>query len=444
MTRAEREPRDGPSVTRTALRRFVALSLVTLLGLTVGAVVVGHRIAEDWAIDDARLRDATVASAVAGPLVDDRVRAGEPVALARLDSILRDTMAHGSIEHVKLWTEEGLVLWSDEEAVRGRRFELEDKVRALFRTQGVTAEVSTLDKAENTAERDEGELLEAYAGVIDGSGRPLVVEVSLSTAQMRAEQRTILVALLSLAAGVLIAYQLAILPLAVGLARRVERGQERHAQLLRRSLLATHRERLRIAHDLHDGVVQDLAGLAYAMPLVAEQLPSTPEASLARQTVADASVMLAHDVEALRSLLVDIHPPDLEGSGLAAAVRELAARVELSGTTVHLDVPESPDWSLGTSRLVYRTIQEGLRNVVTHSGASRVAVHVRRQGADVHVEVSDDGRGVDEGAEPQPGHLGLQLLRENLEDFGGGLTLRTADAGGTTLAAVIPADVVDG
>ena len=188
-------------------------------------------------------------------------------------------------------------------------------MRALFRTQGVTAEVSTLDKAENTAERDEGELLEAYAGVIDGSGRPLVVEVSLSTAQMRAEQRTILVALLSLAAGVLIAYQLAILPLAVGLARRVERGQERHAQLLRRSLLATHRERLRIAHDLHDGLVQDLAGLAYAMPLVAKQLPSTPEASLARQTVADASEMLAHDVEFLRSLLVDIHPPDLEGSG---------------------------------------------------------------------------------------------------------------------------------
>ena len=444
MTRAEREPRNGPSVTRTALRRFVALSVVTLLGLTVGAVVVGNRIAEDWAIEDARLRDATVAGAVAGPLVDERVRAGEPEALARLDGIMRDAMAAGAIQHMKLWTEEGLVLWSDEDAVRGRRFELADDVRALFRTGGVTAEVSTLDKADNVAERGEGELLEAYAGVVDASGRPLVVEVYLSTASMRAEQRTILVALLSLAAGVLVVYQLAILPLAVGLARRVESGQERHTQLLRRSLLATHRERLRIAHDLHDGVVQDLAGLTYAMPLVAEQLPDTPEASLARQTVADASVMLAHDVEALRSMLVDIHPPDLEGSGLAAAVRELGPRVESSGATVDLDVPESPDWSLGTSRLVYRTIQEGLRNVVTHSGASRVAVHVRRQGADVHVEVSDDGRGVDEGAEPQPGHLGLQLLRENLEDFGGGLTLRTTDAGGTSLAAVIPADIIDG
>ena len=232
-------------------------------------------------------------------------------------------------------------------------------MRDLFGTGGVTAGVSTLGKAANTAERDEGELLEVYAGVVDGSGRPLVVEAYVSTAQMRAEQRTILLALLSVAVGVLIAYQLAILPLAVGLARRVERGQEQHAQVLRRSLLATHRERLRIAHDLHDGVVQDLAGLTYAMPLVAQQLPSTPEASLARQTVADASVMLAHDVEALRSMLVDIHPPDLEGGGLAAAVRDLAERVESSGTTVQLDVPEAPDWALGTSRLVYRTLQEG-------------------------------------------------------------------------------------
>ena len=244
---------------------------------------------------------------------------GELGPLARLDGTLRDAMAEGSIRHVKLWTEEGLVIWSDEEAVTGRRFELEDNVRDLFGTGGITAEVSSLDKAENVAERGEGELLEVYAGVADGAGEPLVVEAYLSTAQMRAQQRTILVALLTLAVGVLVAYQLAVVPLAVGLARRVERGQEQNAAVLRRSLLAIHRERLRIAHDLHDGVVQDLAGLAYAMPLVADQLPSTPEASLARQTVADATVMLAHDVEALRSLLVDIHPPDLEGRGLTAA-----------------------------------------------------------------------------------------------------------------------------
>ena len=448
MSRADdlpRDPsRDSPSVTRTALRRFVGLSVVALLVVAVVAAVMGQRIAEGWALDDARLRGATVAQTIAGPLVDDSVRAGDAAAIARLDGILHDTMRKGSIKHVKLWTQQGLVIWSDETAVIGQRFPLDEDVEKIFDTHGVTAQVSALDKAENVAERNEGELLEVYAGVTDGAGEPLVVEASLSTAHMRAHQRTILIALLTLAVGVLVVYQLAVVPLAVSLARRVEREQEQHALLLRRSLLATHRERLRIAHDLHDGVVQDLAGLTYAMPLVAEQLPSTPEASLARQTVADATVMLAQDVEALRSLLVDIHPPDLAGPGLAVAAHDLAARAESTGTSVSVDVPEAPDWSLGTSRLVYRILQEGLRNVVAHSGASLATVTARREGPEVHVEVTDDGRGIASTTEAKRGHLGLQLLREHLEDFGGRLTLLPGRGGGTTLFAALPADIVEG
>ena len=450
MSRAERRPRDrarrGASVTRTALLRFVGLSVVTLFVVAVGAVVVGHKIAEGWALEDARLRGATVADAVAGPLVDERVTAGDSAAISQLDGILHDAMSEGEISHVKLWSRQGVVIWSDESAVIGHTYPLDADVERMFDTQGVTAQVSTLDKAEDAPERGEGdgELLEVYAGVEDGAGDPLVVEAYLPTTQMRAQQRTILVAMLSLAVGVLVVYQLAVVPLAVSLARRVERGQEQNARVLRRSLLATHRERLRIAHDLHDGVVQDLAGLTYAMPLVADQLPSTPEASLARQTVADATVMLAHDVEALRSLIVDIHPPDLEGAGLAEAARDLAARAQANGIAVRLDVPEAPDWSLGTSRLVYRTVQEALRNVVAHSGASHAAVTVGRQGAEVYVEVSDDGRGFDATAEPQRGHLGLQLLRENLEDFGGRLAWQTAVTGGTVLSARLPSDVAFG
>ncbi|MFL6151304.1 MAG: sensor histidine kinase, partial [Ornithinibacter sp.] len=385
----------------------MALSVATLLLLTVGAVVVGERIAKQWAIDDARLRGAAVANVIAGSLVDAKVRAGNHAAIGRLGTVLRDAMAHGGIEHVKLWTPEGSVLWSDEDTVVGKHYPLDPSVQRLFGTDGVTAELSPLNRAEDVAERGEGELLEVYAGTADAAGAPLVVEAYLTTQQLRAQQRTLLVTLLALAVGMLILYFLVVVPLAVGLARRVERGQEHYAQVLRRSLLATHRERLRIAHDLHDGVVQDLAGLRYAMPLVANQLPPTPNASLARDTVADAYAMLGRDIEALRSLIVDIHPPDLEGPGLAEAAQDLTTRVESVGTTVDVDVPTEPDWSVGTSRLAYRVLQEGLRNVVTHSGASRATITVRREGDEVHVEVSDDGRGLEGGAEPEPGHVGL-------------------------------------
>ncbi|HET7822352.1 MAG TPA: hypothetical protein VFL10_12585, partial [Ornithinibacter sp.] len=228
MSRAERGPSDpatrSPSVLRIALLRFVGLSVVALVVVAIGAVVVGQRIAEGWALDDARLRGATVAQAVAGPLVDESVRAGDAAAIARLDGILHDTMAKGSIKHVKLWTQRGVVIWSDETEVIGQRFPLDADVQEIFDTHGVTAEVSSLDKAENVAERGEGELLEVYAGVADGAGEPLVVEAYLPTVQMRTQQRTILWALLTLAVGVLVVYQLAVVPLAVSLARRVERG----------------------------------------------------------------------------------------------------------------------------------------------------------------------------------------------------------------------------
>ena len=432
------------AATRTALVRFVALSVLTLLLLAVGAVVVGERIAKQWAIDDARLRGAAVANVISGSLVDQRVRDGNEEALDRLGTVLRNAMAHGAIEHVKLWTPDGRILWSDNDVEVGQRFPLDPGVERLFGTDDVTAELSTLDNAQNTIERREGELLEVYAGTADAAGAPLVVEAYLTTDELREHQRTLLVTLLALAVGMLIAYFLVVVPLAVNLARGVERGQERYAQVLRRSLLATHRERLRIAHDLHDGVVQDLAGLRYAMPLVADQLPTTPDASLARETVADAYAMLGGDIQALRSLIMDIHPPDLEGPGLEEAARDLTTRVESAGIAVDLDVPTAPEWSLGTSRLIYRVLQEGLRNVVAHSGATRAAVAVRRQGADVHVQVSDDGRGPDANAEPEPGHVGLQLLREILSDFGGSLTLQPGRAGGAMLAATVPVDVFDG
>jgi len=90
-----------------------------------------------------------------------------------------------------------------------------------------------------------------------------------------------------------------------------------------------------------------------------------------RETVADAYAMLGRDIESLRSLIMDIQPPDLAGPGLAEAARDLTTRVESAGTVVDLDVPTDPPWSEATSRLVYRVLQEGLRNVAKHARATR-------------------------------------------------------------------------
>ena len=418
---------------------------MTLLVLVAASVVIGSKIAKDSALQEARLRGATIADTVAAPLVDSGVRRGDSDSTANLDRVMRARMADGDLTRVKLWSRDGTVLWSDDSVLVGRRFVLEPDVRELFGTRRATAELSDLSKAENVEERDQGELLEVYAGTRDADAEPLVFEAYLSTTRMRSDQRRIVLDILPLAIGGLLLFQLTVLPLAVSLARRVQDGESERVRIMRQALLMATQERRRIADDLHDGVIQDLAGLSYAMPEVQKHLPQTAEAAGAREAVARTTEVLRRDVAALRSMLVDIYPPDLQGAGFESAVRDLARQAMDAGVEVELQLPEERyAESLDASRLAYRVVREGLRNVVKHAGPARAVVVVEHLDGWVHVQVRDDGVGIPEPVKPHQGHLGLVLLRDTLHDFGGALDVRRSPTGGTVLEATFPADLGDG
>ncbi|MBD3782558.1 MAG: hypothetical protein IE926_06305 [Micrococcales bacterium] len=441
MTPPDPGPDQGRVIVRGAVRRFVLLSVATLAVLALGTVLVCSRIAQDSALSEAKLRGATLAGTVAAPLVDQRVREQDAVAMARLSAVLERSMDVGSIAHIKLWTPEGRILWSDERELVGQTFELEEPVDGLFANQGTVAELSHLEKDENATERSEIELLEVYTGTRDADGQALVFETYYTTDEMRGRERAILGAILPVGLGGLLLFQAAVMPLAVSLARRVERGELQRNRLLRQTVLTQHRERLRIARDLHDGVVQDLAGLRYALPVVAAQLPGTPEAGAARETVEQARDILARDVEALRSLLVDIHPPGLVGAAFRDAVGDLAERTRRAGPDVRVELPDVVDWTVDVSRVAYRVVQEALRNVVEHAEATSVVVAVERREDVLVVSVGDDGRGLPPGTAVE-GHIGLRLLGDHLEDLGGSLEVAPRPGGGTLLTATIPVDLL--
>ena len=417
---------------------------MTLVVLVVASIVIGSKIAKDSALQEARLRGATIADSVAAPLVGRGVRRGDTASIENLDRAMRARMADGGLTRVKLWSRDGTVLWSDDEALVGRTFPLEQDVKELFGTRRATAELSDLSKAENVGERGQDELLEVYAGTRDADAEPLVFEAYLSTARMRSDQRRIVLDILPLAIGGLLLFQLTVLPLAVSLARRVQDGESERVRIMRQALLTATQERRRIADDLHDGVIQDLAGLSYAMPEVHKHLPETVEAAGAREAVRRTTEVLRRDVAALRSMLVDIYPPDLEGAGLESAVRDLVRQAGDAGVEVEVHVPGEYAESLDASRLAYRIVREGLRNVVKHAGPARAGVLIQARDGWVHVQVRDDGVGIPEPLAPQEGHLGLVLLRDTLHDFGGTLAVRRATSGGTVLEASFPADLTDG
>jgi len=432
----------GRSVVRQAVLRFTCWSVVALMLLAVGTILVSRHIAHDEAIRDARLRGAAIAHGVAAPLVDSGVRAGSPPALVRLGIVLENRMRDGSVDHIRLWSRDGHVIWSDEEEIVGRRFAMPDKVTALFGTDHTVTELSGLNDAGNALQPGDGPLLEVFVGAHDAEGVPLVLEAYMSPQLLEEDQSAIFAELLPLALGSLLAFQLTMLPLAISLARRVERSQAERTDILRRALMSSDLERRRIAQDLHDGIIQDLAGLSYALPTVAGNLPLEPSADRARAAAHQMSVILERDLSALRTLLTDIYPPDLGGDGLAAALNELATGAAESQLTVRVEMAPGLEVPVEAATLVYRIVREGLRNVIRHADAAVAHVIVRRQGDDVMVHVSDDGRGLVDFGVGARGHLGVKLLADTVGDVGGRLDLRSGQAGGAILEASFPSSML--
>jgi signal transduction histidine kinase len=438
---------DSPTtspVVRSAVVRFTVWSLVMLLVLTAGAVLVANQIAKRQALADARAQASAIANKLAAPLVNRDVRERGLPAADRLNTVMMTRMADGSVRHVKLWDEDGRVIWSDEQDLVGQKFPMEEDVTELFNTKAATAELSDLSKEENQFEQSEGELLEVYAGTFDADGEPLVFEAYLTTEQMRSAAQTILVNLVPLILGTLALFMLAVLPLAMSLARRVERAQLDRSKMMRHALLASDLERRRIAQDLHDGVIQDLAGLGYVLPTAQREIHEGGNLALARTTLDRATGMLQQDVVRLRSLLTDLYPPDLQGQGLVSAVGDLVQTMTSdAGLDATVRIDPALDVPVDAGRLAYRVVREGLRNVVKHADANSVVVEVRREADDVLVRVADDGRGPVSAPGVTPrGHLGLRLLKDTLSDFGGRLDLEPEPRQGTALLARFPVTLI--
>jgi signal transduction histidine kinase len=198
---------------------------------------------------------------------------------------------------------------------------------------------------------------------------------------------------------------------------------------------ATDAERRRIAGDLHDGVVQDLAGVAFMLGAASLRGEDVPAAE-----VADSASRIRQAVRSLRSLLVEIYPPNLYEEGLEAALSDLMAQLAARGIETSLDVDVAVK-SLGLDEieLLYRVGQEGLRNVVEHAAATTVAITVGRVDGMLVMTVADDGRGIGPGPLPaRPGHLGLRALAGLADGLGATLQLESPPGGGTVMRLEVP------
>ena len=235
----------------------------------------------------------------------------------------------------------------------------------------------------------------------------------------------------ALAAALLLLW-LVQLPLAWSLSQRLRQRQREREALLQRAIDSSALERRRIAQHLHDGVVQELAGVSYALSATGERLERAGPAAAA-EVVRDSAAATRRAVRELRALLIGIYPPSLERSGLEAAVGDLLAPLSARGIAVEAQIGDDLTLASETEELIFRGAQEALRNVAKHADPSQVAVTLSRRNGSVVLAVRDDGRGFDPAAARAADgpSLGLRLLEDLVEERHGRLEIDSAVGRGT-------------
>jgi two-component system NarL family sensor kinase len=230
------------------------------------------------------------------------------------------------------------------------------------------------------------------------------------------------------------------IPLAARMERRLRARQREREELLVRAIEASDIERRRIAADLHDGAVQDLAGISYSLDVAAGQAETTPRTEL-RNVLRHAGRVTRESMRQLRSLLVEIYPPNLHDTGLEAAIADLLAPLRQRGVQAELATDGVGRLPPEAEQLIFRTAQEALRNVTDHANASHVTVSLEQRNGTVVARIRDDGEGFDAATAAgrrKEGHFGLALLVDRAADLGGRLEIESKAGEGTAIVLEVP------
>ena len=414
------------------------VAVIALGGLTL-YVVSGISTSES--LNAAKERARLAGYGIVEPSLQSALLAGRPEsdhALAALDTIVQTRVLSERVVRVKIWSPDGRIIYSDEPRLIGAQFAPKPDHAEVLRNGGIRAELSNMSNPENRLERASGPLLEVYLPVRAPNGQPLVYEQYETYDTVTGNSRRLL-RRLGLPLGACLALLwLTQLPLARSLVRRTHAAEAERSTLLERAVTASERERERIAADLHDGVVQDLAGLTFELSaLGATMAPGEP-----RDAVDRSADIARHSMQRLRSSLVDLHPPAVHALGLAEAIDAAAEPLRQDGITVDvaLEVP-GLGLSPATETLLYRNVQELLRNIHEHAHATHASVTADAHAESVRVRVADNGAGFTfetHAKRLRAGHLGIELQRALVTRAGGTLWIESAPGTGTVAIIELP------
>ena len=219
--------------------------------------------------------------------------------------------------------------------------------------------------------------------------------------------------------------------------RVLERHQAEIGALNERLMKAQEEERIRIAGELHDGVLQRITSLSLRLGTATLGLPPDSEPKAEVREVENDLIQVGAEI---RQLSHELHPAMLQEAGLPAALSSYCEEFSsLRGIPISYKADDSvEELSPGAALCIYRIAQEALGNVAKHAKAKQVEVRLTRSDSRVCLVVSDDGVGFNRDGSGKAGGLGLINMRERVRQLNGTFEFESEPGHGTTVKAEVP------
>ncbi len=221
-------------------------------------------------------------------------------------------------------------------------------------------------------------------------------------------------------------------------ARHRERLKQLSAELSR----LEEEGRRKLARDLHDLVGQPLAVARMTLSDAKRNLP--PQAEAARQRIEEGSDFLAQAMQQARNITQDLYSPVLDNFGLSSALESAAEEFgRATGLEVRVRADQGPSPETPEIRdYLFRAAKELMTNAAKHARARRLTIDLASKGDTLVLQVSDDGKGIDDRQTLDTGGIGdgmgLFSIQERIASFGGSFELESAPDQGTTVRISVP------
>ncbi|MES2923289.1 MAG: histidine kinase [Verrucomicrobiota bacterium] len=221
------------------------------------------------------------------------------------------------------------------------------------------------------------------------------------------------------------------------LKRRFTRQQASRLAFARGILESQESERRRIAASLHDSLGQNLLAIRSQAHLALQSGTESAGVRLRLEEISNTTVQALNEV---REITHDLRPYQLDRLGLSQAIRAITRRMsESHSVSFACHVDEIDGIFDNDSEIhVYRIIQEGINNIVKHSGATEATVVIKNASGHLSISIRDNGHGLDAVGTLSDAGFGLSGIRERAEIMGGTAKIDSAPGQGANLQVQLP------